>query len=760
MLRVNWQEVRGDNLKLKFQEELHYPERTKGSSKPERLFKKSGEAFGSDDLIYELDYRLYNYHSENNTIIAIAHWNKNYLQSDDYIAGLLMANNIVILFEWQEQQNRLPQADVFILGRDKERRRAENWSDLDIKNFTPSIQELHRECYLFLYERYKEDTLFTFSVRPHQQHTALRKGWCLLGDNKSCRISFWTGKNKETKTPNIYWERSTDSTTKLVLSVEKDTEEALFIRNIATLLKLYKINSTSNSYESWEKVYYTEWREHHLVALKEFIDKDKLIIDAQIYKAQRQNDNIIGIMDFISTETFQRNISDIIDYLPKEGNANVNENQQEQQGTPIRLIKVDLNSIVLFEKLTIDLRERIVCVLGDNGTGKTTVLRAIALGLVGMDSSSEMQQDRKQYKELQHLLHIKGLNDDGNIQYAERGKISLSYKRDYEYENTIFLEQKHNTLDVVLRDDLSSNGFNALQDYNYFPNLVIGFTQGDHGHHYKFGTYEQQRANIGDLTDLLFNSRQEYFSQLKEWIFDLDGDKSLLNNNKEIIDFIFDVVSGLIGQTIKIKSIEHQRKEIWVTIGENDPILFSLISQGFTKVFTWIGHFIKRLVQTNPDNENFKDAPAIVLIDEIDTYLHPKWQRNILAFLAETFTNTQFIVTTHSPLVANYINGEEIEGGIALYRLDKGAAQPKEFKKNYGRDLTSIFHDWMGIADRPKEVTHLIDNLFKNIDKETKDSLEEAKQQILQLKQWLEPTDEIIIEAETYYNLALESIEE
>ena len=45
------------------------------------------------------------------------------------------------------------------------------------------------------------------------------------------------------------------------------------------------------------------------------------------------------------------------------------------------------------------------------------------------------------------------------------------------------------------------------------------------------------------------------------------------------------------------------------------------------------------------------ESPAICLIDEIDTYLHPQWQRTILRVMAETFTNTHFIVTTHSPLV-------------------------------------------------------------------------------------------------------------
>jgi AAA domain, putative AbiEii toxin, Type IV TA system len=44
-----------------------------------------------------------------------------------------------------------------------------------------------------------------------------------------------------------------------------------------------------------------------------------------------------------------------------------------------------------------------------------------------------------------------------------------------------------------------------------------------------------------------------------------------------------------------------------------------------------------------------RGEPAIVLVDEIDLHLHPKWQRQLIGFLTERFPNTQFIVTAHSP---------------------------------------------------------------------------------------------------------------
>jgi len=58
-----------------------------------------------------------------------------------------------------------------------------------------------------------------------------------------------------------------------------------------------------------------------------------------------------------------------------------------------------------------------------------------------------------------------------------------------------------------------------------------------------------------------------------------------------------------------------------------------------------------RMVARYPKSKNPLAEPAVVLVDEIDLHLHPKWQRLIMKYLGERFINTQFIVTAHSPLV-------------------------------------------------------------------------------------------------------------
>jgi hypothetical protein len=75
------------------------------------------------------------------------------------------------------------------------------------------------------------------------------------------------------------------------------------------------------------------------------------------------------------------------------------------------------------------------------------------------------------------------------------------------------------------------------------------------------------------------------------------------------------------------------------------------LSLGYQAALAWMVDLASRLFERYPDSENPLAEPAVVLVDEIDLHLHPKWQRRLIETLTDTFPNTQFIVTAHSPLV-------------------------------------------------------------------------------------------------------------
>ncbi|HEY0367673.1 MAG TPA: AAA family ATPase, partial [Pyrinomonadaceae bacterium] len=72
---------------------------------------------------------------------------------------------------------------------------------------------------------------------------------------------------------------------------------------------------------------------------------------------------------------------------------------------------------------------------------------------------------------------------------------------------------------------------------------------------------------------------------------------------------------------------------------------------GYQTTLAWTADLAWRLMKRFPESENPLAQPAIVMIDEIDLHLHPQWQLRIMDDLSEIFPATQFIATSHSPLM-------------------------------------------------------------------------------------------------------------
>ena len=80
--------------------------------------------------------------------------------------------------------------------------------------------------------------------------------------------------------------------------------------------------------------------------------------------------------------------------------------------------------------------------------------------------------------------------------------------------------------------------------------------------------------------------------------------------------------------------------------------------------------FAKGLLDRYPDSPDPLAEPAVCLVDEIDLHLHPKFQRTIIKFLTETFPNTQFIVTAHSPLIVIAAEERPSDANIILLKRE------------------------------------------------------------------------------------------
>lgn len=127
--------------------------------------------------------------------------------------------------------------------------------------------------------------------------------------------------------------------------------------------------------------------------------------------------------------------------------------------------------------------------------------------------------------------------------------------------------------------------------------------------------------------------------------------------------------------------------------------------------------------ENDPVPTVLRETPGVVLIDELDVHLHPKWQRRVATDLKSTFPAIQFVCTSHSPQVIGEVKPEEVR----LLR-DQQAEKPAQ---SYGMDSNWIVEVLMEGAERNPTIKGRLENVFRLI--EQKD-LRAAEEEITKLR--------------------------
>lgn len=153
------------------------------------------------------------------------------------------------------------------------------------------------------------------------------------------------------------------------------------------------------------------------------------------------------------------------------------------------------------------------------------------------------------------------------------------------------------------------------------------------------------------------------------------------------------------------------------------------LSDGERGLLALVFDLTRRLAIANPGAANpLREGVALVMIDEIELHLHPKWQRDVIDRLRQTFQACQFVVTTHSPLVL----GEVPARCVRFLEYDEGGKVVKTVPSEaYGMDANRILQEFMGARVRNRKVDDDLRALFRLIDD---DRLGEARTAIAQLE--------------------------
>lgn len=359
------------------------------------------------------------------------------------------------------------------------------------------------------------------------------------------------------------------------------------------------------------------------------------------------------------------------------------------------ITKIKLTNTRCFKTINLDLSNdgetiKWTTVLGDNATGKTTLLRSIAIGLCDETSAAGLLREipwafRKQNNEDEDAVIEIDLTDKKNMQYTI--KTTIAFKKNIErVKRKIWNIQENSTIpdDEFQWDEIFVCGYGAGRgtdgtvDYLKYSTINAVYT---------LFAYDQPLQN----PELAMRRLIQKFEE-----------SETSDSKNKALDWLKNQLRPILLLNTPQDDILLEKDGIWVENANWGKVPFAAIGDGYKGTLTWLMDLISwaSLFADDIFDETIK---GIVLIDEIEQHLHPKWQRTIVTLLRNAFPKIQFITTTHSPLVAAdacKLLIDDLESKLFHLRFDGNFVQLSEIEEilgelNFDQILSSEAFDYI-----------------------------------------------------------------
>ncbi|WP_336164468.1 AAA family ATPase [Fusobacterium polymorphum] len=392
----------------------------------------------------------------------------------------------------------------------------------------------------------------------------------------------------------------------------------------------------------------------------------------------------------------------------------------------MKIEKVHIKNIKGIKDLELSFKKNnkildVIILAGVNGSGKTTILES-----------------------------IKDFFDNKNVNYSDTEKSNVNLDIFFEkFEKKNIEEAEKSSIDNYehkLRDF-----FNALQSYSYYRKNNNDYYQGQISKRFdnppkiiyvpaenKFENVETKSTTllrkyqfINIINSNVIRDIPSYIATRRNYLATIEEDLTM----KEVTNKVINEINGIfdiLELDVKLKGFSKDEKTLPIfenSAGEEFDIndLSSGEKQLFLRTLS-----IKML---EPNN-------SIILIDEPELSLHPKWQQRIIEVYKKIGENNQIIVATHSPHILGSVSNENI---FILYRNENGKIEAKtgdELYSSYGQPVDRVLKDIMGLKSvRTPKIDRDIQELRKLVD-EDKYNTEEFKEKYNNLLEILGSTDE------------------
>lgn len=487
-----------------------------------------------------------------------------------------------------------------------------------------NIKEFHTQAHYFLSGLREHQSDLRYTYRKSNYGGRLEEGFWFYGNDDYFCVSFWTGMDWKNRTPNISFFFLSNGEAQLQINVSDSDKKKEFVEQ-------YIVEPLELAYDG--RRFIKRYGIEEFAGI-EFLDlfisgfngqqSDKAKIDSIIssYSSSffANDDNGIG---FIDPNEFRSRDLKIKKYIQLQDQEK--KEQHDALAKPYRIFSIMIRGYqdirkAYMENMPIDTQW--IFLTGENGSGKTSVLKAIATSLG--------------YR----LLDKKEIADSPNFQVSvnlHKGKDFSSYRRlQNEGCNKRFplvsalvlfgpnrlISQKGNTNKGGFSKALKKEGmFSPLWDFEY---RMLDIEE-------QFDQWRREKRKGRDELEKRIYFIRTLLSKVVPGLYDIRFEERIRTSPGQAI----------IETKYIIRKDENSAEEekYWQQLPSGTRSVFAMVSEMLIRLY----HFQKDIIDPS-------ELRGIVIIDEIDLHLHPNAQRQLIIDLSEVFRNVQFIVATHSPI--------------------------------------------------------------------------------------------------------------
>lgn len=354
----------------------------------------------------------------------------------------------------------------------------------------------------------------------------------------------------------------------------------------------------------------------------------------------------------------------------------------------MRLNKISITNMRLVGDETRELKVRtdknVLVLLGDNGFGKTTLLDAIATAMAPYPAQFPGITDF-QVNDLD--VHINRLGRRAryltiSADFISGGELlsSVRYRKGYQNPPKTNYEQLKMAAIAKKEAIIAGESNIELPIFAYYGTGRGQFQVPERrrGLQQTFERWDCYKSAINPETDFKrffgwFDLMEDQERRDREKLKDFNYKSPVLNTVRKALS---EIIKSYQNPRIETRPLRFIMDRIDCD-GSIHELRIEQLSEGYKIVIAMVADLAARMAEANPEMENPLNTTGIVLIDEVDLHLHPRWQREILTQLVSVFPNLQFIVSTHSPIIvvgaaeiAQIVNLNSINNNEDLHKVE------------------------------------------------------------------------------------------